>query len=102
MKNLLAEKKLTAGQILLAAWMVFSIVFVLFSLWRFGLAASYQLGQQDGVRGAVTQTIAQATQQCEPFTVFNEAGRVDLINVACLQQAEGAADAANAEAPAAQ
>ena len=97
MKNLLAEKKLTTGQIILAAWMIFSIIFVAFSLWRFGLATSYQLGQQDGIRGAVNQTIAQATQKCEPFSIFNEGGKVDLINVACLQQAESAAEAAAAQ-----
>ena len=94
MKNLLAEKKLTMVQILLAVWLVFSVVYIAQSLWRTGLATSYKMGQQAGLSEAVGQTILQATQKCEPFTLYNQAGKVDLINVACLQQAEEAAPAA--------
>lgn len=96
MKNLLAEKKLTMSQVLVAVWILFSVLYIAQDMWRNGLQTSYRLGEQAGVRGAVTQTIVEAQKGCEPFTVFNEAGRVDLINVACLQQPQ--AEGAEAEA----
>ena len=68
-------------------WIVFSVLYIAQDLWRSGIATSYQLGQQAGAGALVNQTIAQA-QNCEAFTVFSDSGRVELINVACLQQAE--------------
>jgi len=91
MKNPFAEKTISFSRLALVAWLIFSVIFVVLSLWRSGLQTSYQLGEQAGVRGAVNQTIAQAQQSnCQPFSVFNEIGRVDLINVACLQLPETA------------
>lgn len=87
MKNLLAEKKLTTTQVVLMVWIVFSVLYIAQDLWRSGIATSYRLGQQAGAGQLVSQTIAQA-QKCEAFTMFSDAGRVELINVACLQQAE--------------
>lgn len=95
MKNFLAEKKVTAGQIVLALWVVFSVIYIALSLWQTGLMASYRLGEQDGARNVINQTIAQAQKGCETFSIFNEGARVDLVNVACLQ-AEGG-EAAPAE-----
>lgn len=91
MKNLLAEKKITAGQFFLVAWLVFSIIYVALSLWQTGLMASYRLGEQNGARSVITQTIAQAQKGCETFSIFNESARVDLVNVACLQAQDGEA-----------
>lgn len=89
MKNLLAEKKLSMTQIVLIIWIVFSALYIVQDLWRGGIATSYRLGQQAGAGQLVSQTIAQA-QKCEPFTMFTDAARVELINVTCLQQAESA------------
>jgi len=91
MKNLLAEKKLTTLQIVLIIWVAFSAVYIVQDLWRSGIATSYRLGQQAGAGQLVNQTIAQA-QNCEAFTMFSDAGRVELINVACLQQPAAAAE----------
>ena len=85
----IAEKKLTPPQIILMVWIAFSVLYIAQDLWRSGIATSYRLGQQAGAGQLVNQTIAQA-QKCEAFSLFSEAGRVELINVACLQQTEEA------------
>lgn len=95
MKNIFAEKNLKLSQVVLAVWLVFSILFVGFSLWNSGLKFSYD----NGYNTAFSQVVQRSAANCEPFPVRGAQGEVQLINIACLQQApaEGG-EAAPAEA----
>ncbi|MDD2487257.1 MAG: hypothetical protein PHS92_02725 [Candidatus Gracilibacteria bacterium] len=45
---------------------------------------SYVAGQNDTIGQIITKASDKA---CQPFNIYNQAGKVDLINVACLQKA---------------
>ena len=74
--------------VLLIAWLLFSVVYIVLDLWRGGL----QLANRLGYERAYVELI-QRSGQCEPFRVFAGEVGVDLINVKCLQQAPADGDA---------
>lgn len=81
-------KKMTQGvstlHIVLCVWLVFSAIYIVHDLWKNGLSATYQSGYQRAFADVIGQS-----QQCQPFNVFVGDAKVDLINVACLQQQGG-------------
>lgn len=55
----------------------------------------YSAGVQAGYQTAVGQLVQQIGEKCEPVAINVGETKVDVINVACLQQPEaGATDAA--------
>ena len=90
MKNLLAEKRLTAAQILLVVWIIFSAVYVVQDLWREGVQAAYQTGQQSGAQMAesnIAGAIMRDAQECKAIPLTVGEAQVELIATSCLQQA---------------
>lgn len=93
MKNPFTARSWNFGKILLVLWMIFSVVFVLVTLWTNVIRRTYdygvQNGMQNGVQMAVSDIITKATSKCEPLPLFVGSGEnrkeVGLINIACLQ-----------------
>lgn len=95
MKNPLTAKDVDVKSVLIILWIIFSVIFVLKSLWQMGVGYSYQVGLQNGQTAAVSEIIKRTASACEPINLFVGEGaskvEVNLLNVACLQKPEGAA-----------
>ncbi len=80
------KSKHSVAKIVLIAWLVFSILYVLGSeygrLKNIVAASSYERGLRDAV-----VRVIQESQQCQPFPVSFEDKQVQLLNFECLQQA---------------
>lgn len=81
-------------QILIGAWIVFSVPFVAYQGWSHLEDAHYARGIQDGSRSAavsIYNDLIQKASNSNCDTVFVQQGdqRVDLINVQCLRVIEG-------------
>jgi|GEM_PF-2065999 len=79
--------------IILVVWLIISATYIVHDLWKNGLSATYQAGYQQAFGDVIANS-----QQCKPFNVFVGEAKVDLINVACLEQAAAQAEAAQKEA----
>ena len=69
---------------LLILYIILSAAYISYNLWR-----NYQFGvmQQaflEGRRTAIEEFINQAESSCQPFPVFADERRVEVINVECL------------------
>lgn len=97
MRNPFMAKNWTLGKFFLVLWILFSVVFVVMTLWTNVLQRTYnygmQQGSQQGVQAAVVDIMKKVSSKCEavPLTIGDQ--RVDILNVACLQNP-------NAEKPA--
>lgn len=79
-------------KLLLGAYIAFSLVFILYSLWNNFKINYGQQAYNQGKVDTVNQLFSQAEDPaCKPFSVFNEQKQVQLISVSCLQTSEGAA-----------
>jgi len=72
---------------LLTLWVIFSFLYISWSMYsNFKMnviQGAYRAGQTD----TVSKLIEQASdKECKSFNVFSGEKKVDLINVACLQQ----------------
>ncbi len=76
--------KHSVGKFILVIWVVFSVIYVGYSQYKYFRNFVYQKGLTD----AVVQVIKQA-QECNAFPVSIEGQGVQLVNVACLTQPEG-------------
>ncbi|PID69939.1 hypothetical protein CSB37_04205 [bacterium DOLZORAL124_38_8] len=93
MKNPFAKKDWTVGNVLTVLWIVFSVPFVLFMLYRFGLSVSYQAGLQDGAQNGMVQAYSEVfkaanNKECKAFPLNLGQAKVELVNTACLKKAE--------------
>lgn len=75
-----------------AIWILFSLAYIAFDIWddfkKEQLSIAFQSGYQQGVSDAVSQALSQAeNEKCEPFSIYNKEKRADVINTACLKQA---------------
>lgn len=72
-------------QIALYVWIVFSVIYISYSLYstftNVMLQGAYQTGRADAVGAIIEQS-----KQCQPFNVFVGNNKTDLISVACLKQ----------------
>jgi len=67
--------------IVMLVWLVFSVIYVGYTQYRYFTKFIYQRGRMD----AVVQVIQRA-QKCEAFPVQIDNNGVQLINTKCLQQ----------------
>ena len=74
-------------KIVLIVWVVFSVLYVGYTQYKYFTNFVYQKGVAD----AVVQVIQQA-QECKAFPVVIEEQGVQLVNVACLSQPEKGGD----------
>ena len=72
-------------KIVLIVWVVFSVIYVGYSQYKYFRNFVYQKGVTD----AVVRVIQQA-QECKAFPVAIEGQGVQLVNVACLTQPDEA------------
>lgn len=89
---------------LLATWGVVSFVYICFSTYTNFVNGVLQNAYITGGNDTVINLITQASnKECKPFNVYAGDKKVDLINVACLQQtpAQGANAPVGNAAPAA-
>lgn len=80
--------KYSIGKIILVVWVLFSILYVGYTQYRY--FANYIAGRayEKGLQDAVVQVVKQA-QDCKAFPVTIGDQGVQLINIACLQKPEG-------------
>jgi hypothetical protein len=75
------------SNILLAIWMVFSVLYIGYDLWQeiksLPVTQAYQSGKVDTLNALVA-----SSQTCKPVAVQADMGAAQLLNVACLQQKE--------------
>ncbi len=73
--------------VLLGFWVIFSFVYIsynIFDNFRNGvLQNAYVAGQNNTINSLIEQA---SNKECKPFNVYSGDKKVDLINVACLQQ----------------
>lgn len=81
-------KKWTFWKVVLVVWVVFSILYVGYTQYRYFQSFIADRAYQKGLQDAVVEVIKQA-QNCEPFPITIGDQGVQLINVACLQAPEG-------------
>ncbi len=82
------KSKYSVGKIILVIWVVFSILYVGYTQYRYFQSFVANRAYETGLKDAVTQVI-QKSQECKAFPVTIGEQGVQLINVACLQQKEG-------------
>ena len=74
--------------ILLTLWVIFSFAYISYNMFdnfrNQVLQNAYMTGKAETVNALITQA---ENKECKPFNVYIENKKVDLINVACLQQA---------------
>ncbi|MBU1017808.1 hypothetical protein KKA33_02145 [Patescibacteria group bacterium] len=76
------------GKIIVIIWVVFSILYVGYTQYRYFQTFIANRAYETGLKDAVTQVIQKA-QECKAFPVTIGDQGVQLINIACLQQKEG-------------
>ncbi len=76
------------GKIIVVVWILFSILYVGFTQYRYFANAVAGRAYEKGLQDAVVEVLKQA-QECKAFPVTIGEQGVQLINVACLQQPEG-------------
>ena len=80
--------KKNIGQIVLGVYIVGSLGYIGYSQWTNFKAQYADQAFQSGQADAVAQLINQAENPgCQPFTVYNQQKKVELVNVTCLQAA---------------
>lgn len=73
---------------LLVIWAIFSVVYISYSIFDNFKNGVLQNAYITGQNNTVSSLIDQASnKECKPFNVYAGDKKVDLINVACLQQA---------------
>lgn len=72
-------------KIMLIVWVVFSILYVGYTQYKYFSIYVAQASYQKGLADAVSQVIQQA-QVCKAFPITMRDQGVNLINAACLQQ----------------
>lgn len=81
------KSKYSVGKIILVVWVVFSILYVGYTQYRYFQSFVAGRAYETGLRDAVTKVMEQA-QECKAFPVTIGEKGVQLINVACLQKSE--------------
>lgn len=77
------------GQYLLLIYMIASLVYIGWTGWENFKIRYIQQSFEQGRQATIEQLITQAeNEECQPFSVYTEQKEIQLINTACLQQAE--------------
>ncbi len=90
------------------AYIVVSLLIILYFTYNFVVGGVYNIalnnGAQQGYQTAITQLIQQASdEKCQPVEIVLGDAKVQVVNVACLQQAPtGTTPAPTAQTPAVQ
>ena len=72
----------------LPAYIILSALIIIYVVYSMIVGGIYNVGAQQGYQAAVSQLIQQASQQdCKPVAINLGDTKVEVINVACLQQA---------------
>ncbi len=68
-----------------ALWIIFSVSYIVWDIWSDFRIHSINQAYQSGRTDTISQLINQAENEaCQPFSVSDGERRVQLINVACL------------------
>ena len=94
------KKPINLSTYFIAAYILISLVFILFTLWNDFKINVIQNSFNSGYAASVRQIMNEASKpECKPFTVFESEKRTELINIACLKQAISQTQVQNPEAP---
>jgi hypothetical protein len=74
-------------KITVISYIVLSALFIIFSLYNNLKNTVYNVGVNQGREIAISQVISAASKECKPLNIFVGEQKLDIINVACLQQA---------------
>lgn len=79
-------------QFILPAYIIFSLIFIAFTLYLYFRGAVYNAwfttGQQQGYALAFNEVITRAREACEAISLSSGENKIDIVNVACLEQAQ--------------
>ena len=85
--------------IVVAVWIIFSAWYILDSMWNnFQMNVvqnSYLAWQNDTIAQIINKA---ADKSCQPFNIYNQSSKVNLVNVDCLQKAQSEAQSQTASA----
>ena len=88
--SLIRFNKTTAVIVVIAIYVALSLGYILFTEWRDYQANSLQQSFLEGRTFTIQQIIQQAeNENCQPFFIFSDEKRVNLVNLDCLQLEEG-------------
>ena len=97
-KNPLVAKNVSLTSTFLWTWFLLTLVFILWTIkatvYDNLYKGRFEAGMSQGYFSAINELMLKATEGCNPLTVGDQTDpskSVQLINVACLQQEEGAA-----------
>ena len=96
MKETKAVKKMNVKPYLLPVYIILSLLFIVWSAYsyigNFVAGQAFQNGVQNGQAAAENNIVAQIEKLSQDCTQPVKVGQVELINVACLQQAAPAGE----------
>lgn len=74
-------------QILIFLWIIFSLLYILFDLYKDAVVGMYNKGYLVGKEETLSVVATNVSnEKCETITIQTPKGGVEVINVACLQQ----------------
>jgi len=85
-KKSMKINKLTITLIVLIVWAVVSVIYVANDYWKDFKMSQMQAAYSSGSTQTISQIVKKA-KTCEPINLYTEEKEVNLIDVACLQQA---------------
>lgn len=81
------KAKLNIKAYLLPVYVIISLLFIIWSAYSYFSSFVYGSGVQAGGTQVVNAIVSQASQGCSAIPVTSGSTTVELINIACLQQA---------------
>lgn len=87
----LTQKEASPGEwkkALLPLYIVISALFIVFVIYNYIVGGIYTLWKNTGYQAAIEQLIAQAGAKCEPVAINLWENKIEVVNVACLQQTQ--------------
>lgn len=79
-------ESLHIGRLLAITWIVFSFVYIGFSLWQQVKSISFENGINQG-RTRALDSIVISAKKCQPMNINSDAGSTQIIAMDCLKQA---------------
>lgn len=80
-------QKTSKAMIALMVWWAISFIYIAYSMYMNFQYSVMQSSYMQWKTDTITELLKQAeNKECQPFNVYSQDKKIDLINVACLQQ----------------
>ena len=77
------EKFWNYKKIIVTVWIVISVLYIWFDLYNRVVFRMYNNWYESAINSIIEQA---GNKDCKSFTVYNEKNKVELVNIACIQQ----------------